>query len=255
MRRRAGSRRRRQPARGRPGPEAATVLRIPRGRRRGRGCTACPRSTPSRVEARRQAARRSSGTVGADADQGLVFLLDTQAQRGRARPGDPPDPSIAGAGPPGHRGPRRRALRRGHRQQRRDRGPASHAGAVPLNKLQGAPRDLDATMGGTPARSPRRATSPRLEVLGSDQPGRDHPRRRRTTGRRASGATWSPWPPTRAVVLYEIQGDSDGDRDRSRSPSPARAKAVMFSPSGHRIYVARDDRGAARPRPLSAARS
>ena len=46
-----------------------------------------------------------------------------------------------------------------------------------------------------------------------------------------------------AVVLYEVEGDSDGDRDRVSIPVSGSAKAALFSPSGHRIYVARATEG------------
>jgi hypothetical protein len=46
-----------------------------------------------------------------------------------------------------------------------------------------------------------------------------------------------------AVVIYETEGDSDGDRDRISIPVSGGAKAVMFSPSGHRVYVARASEG------------
>ena len=148
-------------------------------------------------------------TLGADAEQGLVFLLDKKSnvvaldlETRRVRP-------YARAGPPGHRGPRRRALRGGHRQQRSTNwsGVARRCASGP--SCRASRRNCRRTMGGHVGRLGSRATSPALEVLGSDQPAAKSSRPRRTGGRRASGATSWPWRPTRAVVLYEVQGESD----------------------------------------------
>jgi hypothetical protein len=46
-----------------------------------------------------------------------------------------------------------------------------------------------------------------------------------------------------AVLLYGTETESDGDRVRRSIPMSGHARAVMFSPSGHRIYVARESEG------------
>ena len=105
------------------------------------------------------------------------------------------------------------------------------------NKLQGAPRDLEATMGGMLV-ARLAGDKPRLEVLGSDRPPATFPV---VEGQQAL-SFWGDLiavAADSAVVLYEVEGDSDGDRDKIAIPVSGTAKAVMFSPSGHRIYVAR----------------
>jgi hypothetical protein len=105
------------------------------------------------------------------------------------------------------------------------------------NKLQGAPRALEATMGGMLV-ARLAGDKPRLEVLGSDRPPATFPV---VEGQQAL-SFWGDLVAVAAdsaVVLYEVEGDSDGDRDKVSIPVSGTAKAVMFSPSGHRIYVAR----------------
>jgi SPOR domain len=109
------------------------------------------------------------------------------------------------------------------------------------SKLQGAPRELEATMGGMLV-ARLGGDKPRLEVLGSDRPPATFPV---TEGPQAL-SFWGDLVAVAAdsaVVLYEVEGDSDGDRDRISIPVSGSAKAVMFSPSGHRIYVARATEG------------
>jgi hypothetical protein len=105
------------------------------------------------------------------------------------------------------------------------------------NKLQGTPRQLEATMGGMlVARLAGNRT--RLEVLGSDRPPATFPV---AEGQQAL-SFWGDLVAVAAdtaVVLYEVEGDSDGDRDQISIPVSGTAKAVLFSPSGHRLYVAR----------------
>jgi hypothetical protein len=105
------------------------------------------------------------------------------------------------------------------------------------DKLEGAPRDLEATMGGMLV-ARLAGDKPRVEVLGSDRPAATFPV---AEGQQAL-SFWGDLVAVAAdtaVVLYEVEGDSDGDRDQISIPVSGTAKAVMFSPSGHRIYVAR----------------
>ena len=112
--------------------------------------------------------------IGADAEQGLVFAARPQEQRGRARPRHPPGPHLPRECPLRHPGPRRRALRGGHRQ-RRDPAGAAHSGALPLQAAGQA--DASCTAPWTARWSPgSAATSPALEFLGSDQAPTSTPR-------------------------------------------------------------------------------
>ncbi len=105
------------------------------------------------------------------------------------------------------------------------------------SKLQGKPEALYATMGGTLlARIEGR--SPAIEILGSDQPPEivptpDGPMATSFWGDLMAVAADS------AVVIYE----SGGKHERRSIAVPGHARAVLFSPSGHRIYVARDAAG------------
>jgi len=102
-------------------------------------------------------------------------------------------------------------------------------------KLQGMPQELHATMtGALLARVGEKA--PVLEVLGSDQPpvSTTLPSERMAPtfyGDLVAVATDT------AVVLYETQGKRP-PRSIHLSGHP---KAVLFSPSGHRLYVAQED--------------
>jgi hypothetical protein len=109
------------------------------------------------------------------------------------------------------------------------------------NKLQGTPSELHGTMGGMLV-ARLAGDKPRLEVLGSDRPPATFP----VADGRQSLSFWGDLVAVAsdtAVVLYEVEGDSDGDRDRLSIPVSGDAKAVMFSPSGHRIYVATASEG------------
>lgn len=103
------------------------------------------------------------------------------------------------------------------------------------SKVQGKPAELYGTMGG--ALLVRLAgKSPALEVLGSDQPPEslpipDGPVAPSYWGDLVAVAADS------AVVLYQTQGK----HERRVLPVSGHARAVLFSPSGHRIYVARDE--------------
>ncbi|MEZ0335446.1 MAG: hypothetical protein ACAI18_15685, partial [Gemmatimonadales bacterium] len=105
------------------------------------------------------------------------------------------------------------------------------------SKLQGKPEALYATMGGT-LLGRIEGQSPAIEVLGSDQPPEIVPTP-------AGPVTTSFWgdlvavAADSAVVIYE----SGGKHERRSIPVSGHARAVLFSPSGHRIYVARDDSG------------
>jgi hypothetical protein len=83
---------------------------------------------------------------------------------------------------------------------------------------------------------------PKVEVLGSDRP----PSSFAVPDGQQALSLWGDLlaiAADRAVVIYETEGDSDGNRDRISIPVSGGAKAVMFSPSGHRIYVARASDG------------
>jgi hypothetical protein len=109
------------------------------------------------------------------------------------------------------------------------------------NKLQGTPRELHGTMGGMLV-ARLAGDKPRLEVLGSDRPPATFPI---AVGQQAL-SFWGDLVAVAtdtAVVLYEVEGDSDGNRDQLSIPVSGDAKAVMFSPSGHRLYVATASEG------------
>ncbi|HEX6105691.1 MAG TPA: SPOR domain-containing protein [Gemmatimonadales bacterium] len=102
------------------------------------------------------------------------------------------------------------------------------------SKLQGKPAELHGTMAGTLV-ARLEGKSPALETLGSDQPPEsvpipDGPLVTSLWGDLVAVAADS------AVVLYETQGK----HERRSLPVAGRARAVLFSPSGHRLYVARD---------------
>jgi hypothetical protein len=83
---------------------------------------------------------------------------------------------------------------------------------------------------------------PKVEVLGSDRP----PSSFAVPDGQQALSLWGDLlaiAADSAVVIYETEGDSDGNRDRISIPVSGGAKAVMFSPSGHRIYVARASDG------------
>ena len=224
------------PAVGR-GLEAATVLRIPRGGGEVR-LYRVPALEPSAWKLADKLPPLE-GTLGADADQGFVFLLDKKRnvvaldlETRRIRP-SLEQVRQATVGPDGALyavDTASNVVQVLHRTPVRFR-----------NKLQGAPRDLEATMGGMLV-ARLAGDKPRLEVLGSDRPAATFPV---ADGQQAL-SFWGDLVAVAAdsaVVLYEVEGDSDGDRDRVAIPVSGTAKAVMFSPSGHRIYVARVTEG------------
>ena len=218
-------------------PEVATVLRIPRD-----GGTArlyrVPTLEPSawKLGDKLPALER---TLGVDPDQGFVFLLDKKRnivaldlETRRLRP-SLEQVRQATVGPDG-------ALyavdTASNVVQVVRRTPVRFR-----NKLQGSPRELHGTMGGMLV-ARLAGDDPRLEVLGSDRPPAtfpvaEGPQALSFWGDLVAVAADS------AVVLYEVEGDSDGDRDRVSIPVSGSAKAALFSPSGHRIYVARATEG------------
>ncbi len=214
-------------------PEVATVLRIPR-----EGGTArlyrVPNLEPSawKLDDKLPPLER---TLGVDPEQGFVFLLDKKRnvialdlETRRLRP-SLEQVRQATVGPDGALyavDTARNIVQMVRRTPVRFR-----------NKLQGTPSELHGTMGGMLV-ARLADDKPRLEVLGSDRPPATFPV--------AEGEqTLSFWgdlvavAADTAVVLYEVEGDSDGDRDRVSIPVSGGAKAVLFSPSGHRLYVAR----------------
>jgi hypothetical protein len=104
------------------------------------------------------------------------------------------------------------------------------------SKLQGTPSEMHGTMGGV-LLARVGGNKPALEVLGSDQPPRSTPLAvgELTTslyGDLVAVAADS------AVVVYDPQGKQAPKVIRV----PGHARDVLFSPSGHRMYVARDER-------------
>jgi hypothetical protein len=224
------------PAVGR-GPTLTTALRVPL-----EGGTArlyrVPSLEPSvwKLEDKLPPLQRA---VGADAEQGFVFLLDKKRnvvaldlETRRVRP-SLEQVRHATVGPDG-------AL------YAVDTGSSviQMVRRTPIrfrSKLQGSPSELHGTMGGMLV-ARLGGEKPKVEVLGSDRPlsSFDVP-----PGRQAL-SFWGDLvaiAADSAVVIYETEGDSDGERDRISIPVSGDAKAVMFSPSGHRIYVARASDG------------
>jgi hypothetical protein len=224
------------PAVGR-GPGVTTVLRLPH-----EGGTArlyrVPRLEPSawKLEDKLPPLQR---TIGADPEQGFVFLLDKKRnvvaldlETRRLRP-SLEQVRQATVGPDG-------ALyavdTASNVTQIVRRTPVRFR-----SKLRGAPNELHGTMGGTLVASLGGA-QPKLEVLGSDRP----PASFTVPAGRQALSFWGDLVAVAAdsaVVIYETEGDSDGDRASISIPVSGGAKAVMFSPSGHRIYVARASGG------------
>ncbi|MGH2975163.1 MAG: SPOR domain-containing protein [Gemmatimonadales bacterium] len=104
------------------------------------------------------------------------------------------------------------------------------------SKLQGTPAELHGTMSGS-LLARLAGNKPTLEVLGSDQPPASTPLPAGPIATSLFGDLVAVAADT-AVVVY--------DPTAKRAPHVIRvsghARDVIFSPSGHRIYVARDDR-------------
>jgi hypothetical protein len=220
------------PAAGR-GSGGGTLLRIPRDGGTPR-LYRIPGLDPStwKTEDKLPALQR---TIGADAEAGLAFFLDRQRntvvldlETRRVRP-QLEQVRQATVGPDGAL----YAVDTGSTvTQLVRRAPVRFR-----SKLQGKPAALYATMGGTLlARIEGR--SPAIEVLGSDQPPEILP----TPDGPVTTSYWGDLVAVAAdtaVVLYE----SGGKHERRSIPVSGHARAVVFSPSGHRIYVAREDGG------------
>lgn len=104
------------------------------------------------------------------------------------------------------------------------------------SKLQGTPDQLLGTMGGSLLARIGGTKSPALEVLGSDRP----PATVLLSSGPIASTLWGDLVAVAAdtaVVLYETQGE----RGRRSIPVSGGARAVLFSPSGHRLYVARQN--------------
>jgi hypothetical protein len=225
------------PAVGR-GPELTTLLRVPRAGGAPPRLYRVPNLEASawKLEDKLPVLQR---TLGADADQGLVFLLDGKRnvvaldlETRRVRP-SLEQVRHATVGPDG-------ALyvvdtgRTVTQVMRR----------TPVrfrSKLEGTPADLHGTMGGMLV-ARLAGDKPKVEILGSDRP----PASFAVPAGQQALSFWGDLvaiAADSAVVIYETEGNSDGERDRISIPVSGGAKAVMFSPSGHRIYVARASDG------------
>ncbi|HEU5040348.1 MAG TPA: SPOR domain-containing protein [Gemmatimonadales bacterium] len=172
-------------------------------------------------------------TIGADPEQGLVFFLDKKRnvvaldlETRRVRP-HLEQVRAATVGPDG-------AL------YAVDTGSAvtQLVRRAPIRfraKLKGKPAELHGTMSGTLV-ARLAGNSPALELLGSDQPPETVP----IPGGPIAPSFWGDLVAVAAdsaVVIYQTQGK----HERRVLPVSGHARAAMFSPSGHRIYVARDE--------------
>lgn len=102
-------------------------------------------------------------------------------------------------------------------------------------KLQGRPAELHGTMSGV-LLARLEGKAPALELLGSDQPPESIPIPDGPIATSLWGDLVAVAADT-AVVLYQSQGK----HERRSIPVSGHARDVLFSPSGHRIYVARDE--------------
>jgi hypothetical protein len=103
------------------------------------------------------------------------------------------------------------------------------------SKLQGTPSEMHGTMGGV-LLARVGGNTPVLEVLGSDQPPRSTP----LAGGELTTSLYGDLVAVAAdsaVVVYDPQAKQAPKVIRV----PGHARDVLFSPSGHRIYVARDE--------------
>ncbi len=102
------------------------------------------------------------------------------------------------------------------------------------SKLQGTPTELHGTMGGSLI-AWLGGKKPALELLGSDQAPASLP----VPGGKIAASLWGDLVAVAAdsaVVIYETQGK----KEHRSIPVTGHARAVLFSPSGHRLYVARE---------------
>jgi SPOR domain len=102
------------------------------------------------------------------------------------------------------------------------------------SKLQGSPTELHGTMSGV-LLARLGGKKPALEILGSDQ----RPVSLSLPDGKVAVSLWGDLVAVAAdsaVVIYETQGK----RDHRSIPVSGHARAVLFSPSGHRLYVARE---------------
>lgn len=105
------------------------------------------------------------------------------------------------------------------------------------SKFQGQAGQLHASMDGA-LLGRIEGKSPALAVLGSDQPPEILP----TPAGAAAPSLWGDLVAVAAdsaIILYE----TGGKHERRSIPVSGHARAVLFSPSGHRIYVAREQPG------------
>jgi hypothetical protein len=102
------------------------------------------------------------------------------------------------------------------------------------SKLQGKPAALHATMSGALV-ARLEGKQPALEILGSDQPPESIPIPEGPIASSLWGDVIAVAADS-AVLLYQTQGK----HERRSLPVSGHARWAIFSPSGHRIYVARD---------------
>jgi hypothetical protein len=215
------------PAVGR-GPTTATLLRVPKD-----GGTArlyrVPALEPSSWKAQDKLPALTE-LIGADPEQGLVYFLDRKR-------------NVVGLDLETHRV-------RTYTEQVRNAlvGPDGSLFTIDTgnvvtqlvrrspvrfrSKLQGTPQELRATMSGSLI-ARLGGPKPHLEILGPDQAPTAMP----LAGGAMTGSLWGDLiavAADSAVIVYPVQGK---DKPRSIATSGG-AKAALFSPSGHRLYVA-----------------
>jgi hypothetical protein len=212
------------------GPTPETILRVPR--QGGKPLLyRVPALQPSSWKAE-DTLPRLERTIGADAEQGVVFLLDQKRnidaldlETRRVRP-SLEQVRRATLGPDGalyviDTGSTVTQLVR--------RAPVRFR-----SKLEGTPGELHATMAGA-LLAKVSGKRPALEVLGSDQAPVSMPIPAGDLAPSLWGDVVAVAADT-AVVVYETQGKRSSRSIRV----PDHARAVLFSPSGHRLYVAQE---------------